>query len=205
MRAHPTNREDRRRCLLEAAARVFAEQGYACSRVADVAAAAGVAKGTVYEYFGSKQQLFFAVFEWMNRLIRERVDEVALKGRPARDVLIDLLGVGAQLVVEQRELYPVLNIDLWVTSRGGDAEGVLTRAVEEQFRVYRELLAAVIRRGQESGEFRREVDAESIATILVGTFDGLGMQYWLDGSIDPVRSTRELAAAVCRGLTKEER
>lgn len=199
------HREDRRRTLVEAAARVFAEQGYACSRVADVATAAGVAKGTVYQYFGSKRELFFAVFEWMNELIRERVDRVVGGDRSAQQQLTDLINLGAELVVEQRELFPVLNIDLWVTSRGGDAEGTLTRAVDEQYRTYRELIARVIRRGQESGELRADVDPSSIATILVGAFDGLGMQYWLDAAIDPVGRTREFAATLCRGLVKEGR
>lgn len=64
---HPTGpvprvpREEVRRRLLEAAARVFAERGYEDSRVEDIAHAAGFTKGAVYSNFGSKQGLFGAI------------------------------------------------------------------------------------------------------------------------------------------------
>ncbi|TDC78014.1 TetR/AcrR family transcriptional regulator [Streptomyces hainanensis] len=54
-------RDEVRRRLLAAAARVFAERGYADSRLADIARAAGFTKGAVYSNFGSKQELFGAI------------------------------------------------------------------------------------------------------------------------------------------------
>ena len=54
------DRGDKRPRLVEAAAAVFAEKGYASTRVADIAVRAGVGKGTVYEYFSSKDELLFA-------------------------------------------------------------------------------------------------------------------------------------------------
>ncbi|MGZ8695459.1 MAG: TetR/AcrR family transcriptional regulator, partial [Gaiellaceae bacterium] len=53
---------ERQRQILEAAVRVFARNGYHTSRVADVAAEAGVAHGLVYHYFSSKEALLEAVF-----------------------------------------------------------------------------------------------------------------------------------------------
>ena len=50
--------------IIEAAARVFAQKGYAGAAVADIAVKAEIGKGTIYAYFDSKEDLFFAVFEW---------------------------------------------------------------------------------------------------------------------------------------------
>ncbi|MFC3997937.1 TetR/AcrR family transcriptional regulator [Nocardiopsis sediminis] len=62
-----TRRDEVRRRLLDAAARVFAERGYADSRLEDIARAAGFTKGAVYSNFGGKEDLFGAI-------LRERSD-----------------------------------------------------------------------------------------------------------------------------------
>ena len=54
---------NRRKAILDAAGQVFARKGYTNARIIEVAEAASVGKGTIYEYFRSKEDLFFAVFE----------------------------------------------------------------------------------------------------------------------------------------------
>ena len=61
-----TDRGDKRPRLVKAATDVFVQKGYAATRVADIAERAGIGKGTVYEYFSSKKELLFAVFESIN-------------------------------------------------------------------------------------------------------------------------------------------
>ena len=51
------SREDRRRQILDAAVRVFAQKGFTQCRVSDIAEEAGVAYGLVYHYFGSKDEV----------------------------------------------------------------------------------------------------------------------------------------------------
>jgi AcrR family transcriptional regulator len=57
----------KRNQVIKAAARVFARNGYSNAVIADIAIAAKIGKGTVYEYFDSKEDLFFAVFEWFQK------------------------------------------------------------------------------------------------------------------------------------------
>ena len=59
---HP--RTDKKNRIIEAAVMVFAQKGYASATIADIAARAEIGKGTIYEYFTSKEDLFFAVFKW---------------------------------------------------------------------------------------------------------------------------------------------
>ena len=70
--------------------------------------------------------------------------------------------------------------------------------------VVRADLADIIRDGQACGEFRADADPISVATLLVSTFDGLGLQYSLDDSIDPIRSSEQFVLELCRGLCQEE-
>ena len=75
-----TDRGDKRVRLVKAASAVFAEKGYASTRVADIAERATVGKGTVYEYFSSKEELLFAVFESINADISARMNEALAAG-----------------------------------------------------------------------------------------------------------------------------
>ena len=57
------DREEKARQIIHHASVVFARKGYNATKIDDVAASAGIGKGTVYEYFNSKQDLFLAVFD----------------------------------------------------------------------------------------------------------------------------------------------
>jgi AcrR family transcriptional regulator len=196
-------REEKRSLLLETAAQVFSQQGYASTRVGDIAERAGVAKGTVYEYFTSKEDLFFSVFGWFTETIKARIDEL-LAGCPSpRDKLFALCRFGGELTVEQRDMFPMMNIDLWVNIRHkGSSE--YSQEFNRQYDSFRELVAGIIREGQRCGEFRQEAEPDAVAILLVSTFDGLGMQYWLNDAIDPVRASEQFVLTLCRGLCQED-
>jgi AcrR family transcriptional regulator len=51
--------------IIKAAITIFSQTGYTGTRIAEVARAAGIGKGTIYEYFRSKEDLFFATFEYV--------------------------------------------------------------------------------------------------------------------------------------------
>jgi AcrR family transcriptional regulator len=197
------DRESKRQSLVESAAAVFAEQGFTSTRVADIAVRAGVAKGTVYEYFSSKEELFFAVFEWINQRIRQRVDRVLEDDGDPRGQLITLLRTSAEIVEEHRELFS-MNLDFWAASRGSAFEDRFTTACRSLYQEYRHLAAEVIRRGQLDGTFRPQIDADCVATLVVSALDGLGVQCWFDASIDAVPSTDAFTDALCLGLCQED-
>src|SRR5215217_3600911 len=71
-RPEPPPLASKREAILRASIDVFAERGYFNAQVADVARAAGVAAGTVYLYFRSKDDLLVSIFE---RTVQERLTE----------------------------------------------------------------------------------------------------------------------------------
>jgi AcrR family transcriptional regulator len=70
----PAHLEQRREQILDAAARVFAERGYATTEVQFVADASDIGKGTIYRYFPSKEELFLAAADRGMRRLRAAVD-----------------------------------------------------------------------------------------------------------------------------------
>src|SRR5215813_5014022 len=70
-------REERRQAIIEAAARLFADLGYTACEMERVASELGIAKGTLYLYFSSKEQLFYACVDMGMRQMQEAVGKAA--------------------------------------------------------------------------------------------------------------------------------
>jgi len=197
-----TSRGDKRHRLVEAACAVFAEKGYASTRVAEIAERAGVGKGTVYEYFSSKEELLFAVFESTNADISSRMNDALAAGGSSEEQLHNLLRLGAEVISEQVELQPVI-LDFWAASRGKDVEETYRRAVVASYTFFRNLVSDFIREGQRRGEFKASIDAEALAALVVAAVDGLGIQLFFDRSIDPHTITRTFGRLLYESLTTE--
>ena len=78
------DKEEKKKAVLAAARTVFAKKGLASAKIEDVALEAGIGKGTVYEYFKSKDDIFFALFEEMKRELHRRIFEAmdpSLRGK----------------------------------------------------------------------------------------------------------------------------
>lgn len=198
----PTDRSDKRSRLVQAASAVFAEKGYASTRVADIAVRADVGKGTVYEYISSKEELLFAVFESINHDITARMKTVLDDDEPTQEQLFNLLRLGAEVITEQVELQPVV-LDFWAASRGSGIEDRYREALVASYALYRKLVTDFILAGQRRGEFRSDIDAEALAVMVVATVDGLGIQLYFDRSVDPRRITEVFAHLLYENLTME--
>ncbi len=187
---------------MTAATAVFAEKGYASTRVADIAGRAGVGKGTVYEYFSSKEELLFAVFESINEEISSRMEQVLSEDESTKEKLIALLRLGAEVISEQVELQPVI-LDFWAASRGKEFEEHYREAVIDSYEHFRSMISDFIRGVQKRGEFKAGVDAEALAVVIVATVDGLGIQLFFDPSINPHQIAETFAQLMYEVLTTE--
>jgi AcrR family transcriptional regulator len=193
------DRDARRRELAAAAAEVFAERGYEGTRIADVAERAGVGKGTVYEYFGSKEELFFAVFEEVHRELDERLERVVDPDAPAPEQLRVAVRSMVEETVEQVELYG-LTLELWTGASSGLYGGRLREAFVDLYGCLRGQVAGIVRAGQAAGELRAGVDPDGLAAAIVGAVDALGLQHWLDRSLDAVAAAETFVDALFAGL-----
>ena len=70
------DKEEKKRDLLKAAMRVFAQRGVVNTKMADIALAAGIGKGTIYEYFRSKEDIFAEAYHLVFQGIEEKIGAV---------------------------------------------------------------------------------------------------------------------------------
>lgn len=182
---HPTQAQ-RRANLIQAATEVFADHGYAAATMAEIARKAGVAKGTPYLYFEDKTELFYAVFEAFTAEIQEATDAAleGVEGAPAR---LRALALGAVAHMNcHRDCFP-LSMEIWAASNTPVLRERFAAILQGLYARYRAQAVTIVRQGQAAGEIRPEVDADALATMMVGAMDGLFLQCWFDPSLDAER------------------
>jgi len=165
--------EDKRDALLRAATQVFARRGFFNAQVADVARVAGVAAGTVYLYFRSKDHLLASIFE---RTMRAAIDEgrAALAGiaEPvARLREIARLHLGR--LGHDRDLAVVFQVELRQSTKY--MERFSTTLLQEYLAMIRDTIAS----GQANGSFRGNINATVSAKIFFGALDEMATNWIL--------------------------
>lgn len=149
--------------ILEAALAVFAEKGFAATRMDDIAARAGVTKGTIYLYFASKEEVFKSlVRQTIGGTLTQIVDKVAAYKGPARVLLITVLrAIGTLLRTSDRVVLPKI-----VLAESGNFPELVRFYRFEIIEKGLGLLTAILARGIAQGEFR-EVPPEHAARLCV--------------------------------------
>lgn len=197
-------REAKKRRIIEAAARVFARKGYSGTVMADIAEGAQIGKGTLYEYFRSKEALFFAVFQWyVDKSRAEAKVNLAALGTSASERLRLCSRTLLTAWGDLRDIYS-LTMEFWAASTSSPHKDRFKQAFRNGYREYRALLAALIREGIARGEFREDLPVESVAAALVGMWDALLLQAWFDADFDPASMSDGFMDAVLNGLRNTE-
>ena len=164
---------DKREAISRAAIRVFANNGYFNSKVADIAREAGVADGTVYLYFKSKEDILHSIFD---RSVEEALDAARKRIERVTDPKEKLRRI-ATLHLERlsadRDLAVVFQVEL----RGS------TKFMEEfsaaGFAEYLALIRSTFEEGQRAGVFRADLNANVVAKILFGALDEMATNWIL--------------------------
>ena len=146
-----------RQRVLDAAAGVFADQGYDGARVAEIARAAGLSVGAIYNHYGSKADLLAAVVE---RDSAEELGRLLAAGEPMG--VLDLIA-GQGRTLDHRPAAPLLVEVIMAARRDPDVAANLV----EQVRGREDLLADFVRFGQTAGEVVDDVDPAVVARFCL--------------------------------------
>lgn len=160
--------------IVAAAAEVLYERGLFDTRIGDIAERAGTSSPTILYYFESKDRLLEEAVDLTDREFYSRLSE----GQERQE------GAGERLVhfVEETSLGPgglndyTLWMEMWVRAR---RDPVVRRSYFRLALRERELIAEIVREGQDAGEFTRDADPDDFALALSALMDGLGVQVTL--------------------------
>jgi AcrR family transcriptional regulator len=195
----PKRREERKQQILVAAQRCFSRNGFHQTTTADIVRESGVSQGMLYLYFKSKDDLIEALADDRHH------GEAALTGIAVREP-DPLKSILALLQLYATRLSDPAQTDALRVGMQGWAEAlrnerVRTGVLDGTARA-RAVLLRLIRRGQKTGVFRKELEAAAMARVLVAIFQGFVIQATLEPDLDLEQCFRVVREIVDRSLAQ---
>jgi len=183
--------------ILESAIRLFAQQGFLSTTMADLAKAIKMSSGALYWHFPTKEDILLAAVEELHQRFIAYFGDLLTEGRKrsAREQLMAFLRRTQDVLRENREyatFFAVISAEL--VNRNERVE----KALRQSQTVYAFLLASIVRYGQKKGEFRADIDADTLGHGLVATFAGMIVHqqlYKAELGYDPLVNTMNLLIA----------
>ena len=165
----------RRGEIFAAAAGVFAEKGYALATVDEIAVAAGISKGSIYNYFESKQDLFWQLFHSSISQDSAQIEALALEaGKSAREKIDQQLENWFERFGEYQKIGRLV-LEFWLTAARDDG-GEFSDIFQSLYANWRTQLGVIFAQGEKEGLFQLDHGPAGAAAMLMGLLDGLNIQ-----------------------------
>lgn len=171
-----SEKSEKRAAILDAALKTFVKRGYPETKVAEIAAGAGVAEGTLYNYFQSKEDLLLALFD-------EKWGEIidAIKGRISRlddpnDKLKAIFSTVVRMFKKNRQLAELFMIDVKQSSI------FLTNYTISRIVEFLDLIEKILEEGKRKGIYRRDLNTRVAKMVVFGAAQGILLSWVLSES-----------------------
>jgi TetR/AcrR family transcriptional regulator, fatty acid metabolism regulator protein len=192
------SKEDRRRQILDAAVRVFADKGFTQCRVSDIAEEAGVAYGLVYHYFGAKDEVLDTLFLERWDVMVALIGDIDRQQIPARD---KLYAIASFIVDSYRHDPDLMKVIIVEVTRAANTFG--RTHVDKIMQAYAGI-GRIVEQAQQVGAFRAEIDAMFAAQAFYGLIEQVLTQWIFTGLPVPAEEFEhvktEIVEMICGGL-----
>ena len=178
---------------------VFGDCGYAATTMEAVAEKAGISKGSIYNYFQNKKDLFKSVFLRSVTELEAQSRHILESKKPAVQRIDDLIEFWFNRLSYHKHIGQLV-LECWATAARQDEAGDLAVMPKDQFGVWRDQLSAVLRQGVEAGEFG-QVNPAVASSLMLAILNGVEVQLMLDvGLVVDVEFIEALKRAIVSAL-----
>lgn len=193
------DKEQKKAKILEAAIRVFAKKGLVSTKMADIAEAADIGKGTIYEYFRSKDEILEASFQHfldgVDYIFTTKITRIS----DPLEKLIAYILAWADVLDSDHMDYVEIILDFWtegIRTKRKFAAIDLPRYYEKSRLMLQDLLDDCVKKKKIGA-----ADSRIVASIILGSLDGLIVQWVIDRQVFDMRKAVEtLAKVITEGL-----
>ncbi|MCK4510250.1 TetR/AcrR family transcriptional regulator [bacterium] len=161
---------NKRERIIAAAAKLFGEKDYHDTTTAKIAESAGVAAGTIYIYFRSKEELLVAVFEEFLGRHMDRLREGVEKEKTPKDKLMRLLTLGLELMQDNPDSARIFLSQLRQSTK------MITVVVKRSSRAYKDIIEEILTECARQGVCRN-VNVPAAASMLFGAFQSIVLDW----------------------------
>ncbi len=206
MRKTKEEAEATREKILDAGLKVFSKKGYVSTTLDDIAREAGVTRGAVYWHFkNGKPELFEVLINERSRGAQEIATSVVAEGGTPLQTLERILIRLMEYLEEDDDFRAVQELTILRTEVVPELED----SMKEKFRLQRasiDSFAELIRKGQQAGEIRQDVDPEIAAVTAIGLMNGVIVMWMMDHSLFSIKAyARPVVQTYLKGLVPADR
>ena len=189
--------------ILHAAMQVFARKGIVKTKMIDIASEAGVGKGTIYEYFRSKEEIFTSAYQFLIKITERGVDSVLRSTDDPEKKLRLLMETSFNIFMHDGGEFAEIMMDFWAEGvRKKDSDVLKIINLKEIYAEYRRVLSQIFSDGIAKGTFK-PMDVYSMSSAFIGAFDGILLQWIMDqDAIDINKLSQVLFDAFLNGIKK---
>ena len=187
-----------KRKIFEASMKLFAEKGYDATSIEEITANVGVAKGTLYYHFTSKEEIFYFLVEEGIKLMQNSIDIKTSKLNNYIDKLKAIVLIQIKVVVKYENLITILLSQFW-----GKEER--NQKCKEHVYNYISKVEEIVKEGIEKGEIKKG-NPEAIASEIYGLIcSALVYKLRRDESLDVMKLYHEFEGTIINGLKIEKK
>jgi AcrR family transcriptional regulator len=178
MSPRPNVTDERTSQIITAAEGVFTKKGFAEARMDDIAEETGLSKGTLYNYFKSKDDLIIAILDRMFQREFDQLENLNQETISATDAIWKITDMLTKDILGMMRIVPIVYQFLALAFRNK----VVQKALKKYINRYLDVLTPIIQRGIDAGEFR-DVDAREVAVAMGAMIEGTLLLWVYDKSI----------------------
>lgn len=185
--------------ILEAAVKVFAEQGFFQSTISQIAREAGVADGTIYLYFKNKDDILLQFFGYKTKQVFQCFREEVDKADSAMEKLRNLIHRHLEEFQNDKNMAVVYQAEARSNSR------LVEKQLQEMSKMYLDITAEIIELGQEEGQIRKDLYLSLVKRFILGAVDEV-INTWVlsGGKYELVSMADPLVDLIFRGIGSRE-
>ncbi len=196
------DKETKRREIYTAALPVFAAKGLDKTKMEDIAKAAGIGKGTVYEYFSNKEEILAVAFNDLFAETEMKIRQVVMSNSGPEKKMCDIIELFFSIFEDDYQTAAIL-MDFWAEGiRNKDVNITSVIDLKEIYKGYREIFSLILQEGINAGIFA-ENDKEKTASIIIGALDGIMLQWIIEPEIFTPGEIKEvMVKIILNGIKK---
>jgi TetR/AcrR family fatty acid metabolism transcriptional regulator len=158
--------------IIKAATKIFAKKGFYQAKISEIAREAGVADGTIYIYFENKDDILISLFEeQMKGVLDNMMMQISNERDPAKRLQKFALA-HLQLIEQNKDMAEIIQVEVRQSSK------FMKEYKNEKFLKYLDLIGDIIREGQETGIFRKDVVPGVAKRAFFGALDEMS-RFWV--------------------------
>jgi TetR/AcrR family fatty acid metabolism transcriptional regulator len=197
---HKGKNNDKYHRILEAAIKIFADQGFFLSTISQIAKEAGVADGTIYLYFKNKDDILIHFFNYKARQIFDRFKKDVEGVQGAIEKLRSLVHRHLDEFQRDRNMAVVYQVEIHQRRR------LIEPQIKEMSKMYLNIITEIVEQGQEEGSLRKDLYVGLVKRYIIGAIDEV-INTWLhsDGQYDLSSMADPLVDLFIKGIGVDNR